>query len=75
MSGMYQNAVQCMEKLRKEFPQRKLVCIDTKCASLGEGYLVREAMRKQAEGLSLRTRSVDAGLAAEDLPVVYSRHL
>ncbi len=53
MSGMYQNAVQCMEKLRKEFPQRKLVCIDTKCASLGEGYLVREAMRKQAEGLSL----------------------
>ena len=58
MSGMYRNAVQCMEKLRKEFPQRKLVCIDTKCASLGEGYLVREAMRKQAEDRRCKSRSV-----------------
>ena len=27
--------------------------MDTRCASLGEGFLVREALRKQAEGLSL----------------------
>lgn len=30
-----------------------MVCVDTRCASLGEGFLVREALRKQAEGLSL----------------------
>lgn len=53
MSGMYQNAKQCMERLKKRFPERKAVCLDTKCASLGEGFLVREALRRQAEGLSL----------------------
>ena len=53
MSGMYQNAKQCMERLQKRFPERKIVCVDTKCASLGEGFLVREALIKQAEGLSL----------------------
>ena len=30
-----------------------MVCVDTRCASLGEGFLVREALKKQAEGLSL----------------------
>lgn len=53
MSGMYLNAKQCMEHLQKRFPERKIVCIDTKCASLGEGFLVREALIKQAEGFSL----------------------
>lgn len=53
MSGMYQSAERCMEKLRKRFPERKIVCIDTKCASLGEGFLVREALIKQADGASM----------------------
>ncbi|MGI5959223.1 MAG: DegV family protein [Massiliimalia sp.] len=53
MSGMYQNAKQCVDRLQKRFPERKIVCVDTKCASLGEGFLVREALIKQAEGFSL----------------------
>lgn len=53
MSGCFNNARLCMNDLREEFPQRKLVCIDTLCASAGESFLVREAARKQYEGLSI----------------------
>lgn len=53
MSGSFNNARLCMEDLQQEYPQRKLICIDTLCASVGESFLVREAARKQYEGLSI----------------------
>lgn len=53
MSGTINAARMCMEELQKEYPQRKLICMDTLCASVGEGFLVHEAARKQAEGMSL----------------------
>ncbi|HHU02915.1 MAG: DegV family protein [Christensenellales bacterium] len=53
LSGMLQSAGLCVEMLRYEYPERKIICMDTLCASIGEGLLVFEAMRKQEEGLSL----------------------
>lgn len=53
MSATYQTACLCAEELREWYPARKICCLDTLCASVGEGFLVREAARKQAEGLSL----------------------
>ena len=53
MSGSFQNARLVTEELREKYPQRKLYCIDTLCASVGEGMLVREAARKQGEGLTV----------------------
>ena len=53
MSGTIQSAKICSEELKAEYPDRTILCIDTLCASVGEGFLVREAARKQAEGLSL----------------------
>ena len=53
LSGTFQTACLCAEELREQYPARKLVCLDTLCASVGEGFLFREAARKQAEGLSL----------------------
>ena len=53
MSGTYQSAQICVEELRKEYPDRTIICIDTLDASVGEGLLVCEAARKQAEGFSL----------------------
>lgn len=53
MSGTIQSAQLCMEELKAEYPERNIICIDTLCASGGEGFLVREAARKQSEGLSL----------------------
>ena len=49
MSGTLQTARLCAEELRQEFPERKIICIDTLCASVGEGFLVREAARRQRE--------------------------
>jgi len=53
MSGTINTAKLCMEELREEYPERKLICIDTLCASVGEGFLVHEAARKQAEGMNI----------------------
>lgn len=53
MSGMYRNAKDTMERLKEKFPERKMLCIDSKCASLGEGFLVREVLEKKAEGYSM----------------------
>ena len=53
LSGMIQSARLCIDELSERYPERRIVCIDTLCASAGEGFLVLEAARKQAEGLSL----------------------
>lgn len=53
LSSTYQAVQISAETLREEFPQRKIICIDTLCASVGEGFLVREAARKQSEGASM----------------------
>ncbi len=50
MSGTIQSANICIEELRKEYPERKILCTDTLCASVGEGFLVCEAAKKQAAG-------------------------
>lgn len=53
MSGTFQTARLCARELREQYPGRKIVCVDTRCASVGEGLLVCEAARRQAEGYSL----------------------
>lgn len=53
MSGTLQSANLCAEELREEYPARKLIVVDTLCASVGQAMLVREAARKQQEGLSI----------------------
>lgn len=57
MSSTIQSAQLCIEELKGKYPDRTILCMDTLCASLGEGFLVREAARKQAEGLSLEQLS------------------
>ena len=53
MSGTYQTACLCAEVLQKKYPERKIYCIDTLCASIGEGLLVKKAALLQKEGSSL----------------------
>ncbi|MDE7011174.1 MAG: DegV family protein, partial [Oscillospiraceae bacterium] len=53
LSGTIQTANLCMAELREEYPDRKLICVDTLCASAGEGFLVREALLRKAEGMDL----------------------
>ncbi len=53
MSGTVSSASLCARELEEAYPTRKILCIDTRCASVGEGFLVREATKKQAEGMKL----------------------
>lgn len=53
ISGTVNAARLAADEVRDRYPLRRIVCIDTLCASVGEGFLVREAARRQAGGMSL----------------------
>ena len=53
LSTTYQSAVIAAEELREQYPQRKILVVDTLCAALGQGLLVWYACKKRDEGLSL----------------------
>lgn len=53
MSGTFQAAQLCAGELQEKYPNQKIICVDTLCASIGEGLLVQEAARKQGEGCSM----------------------
>jgi len=55
LSGTYQSACLSIEELKERYPERQIVCVDTLCASVGEGFLVHEALKKQAEGFDMDT--------------------
>ncbi len=53
LSGSYQNIVNTVEDLKEEFPERKMVVVDTLAASLGEGLIVHYAVKLKNEGKSI----------------------
>jgi len=53
LSVTYSNGVMIMDELKEEFPERKMLYIDTLCASVGEGLLVHYAALKREEGASI----------------------
>ena len=53
LSGTFQAAQLCAQRLHKDYPKRKIICIDTLCASVGEGFLVCEALRRQRDGAGI----------------------
>ncbi len=50
LSGSYNNVRLVVEELRAKYPERKLIVVDSLCASLGLGLLVDYAVRMRAEG-------------------------
>lgn len=53
LSSTYNAAYQAAELLRQEYPERKIITVDTLAASAGEGLLVYLAKEKRDEGLSM----------------------
>lgn len=53
LSGTYNSVRLAAEELAEEFPERKIVVIDTLCASLGEGMFVEKAVELKEEGKTL----------------------
>ena len=53
LSGTVQQARIAADELKDKFPDRKIVIVDTLCASLGEGLLVYYTAKKRDSGASL----------------------
>ena len=53
LSATYNNGVMMIEELQEEFPERKIMHIDSLCASVGQGLLVHYAALKREEGAEI----------------------
>lgn len=53
LSGTYQSAMMAIDMLKDDYPDRKIIALDTLSASLGEGYLVWRAALLKEEGKSI----------------------
>lgn len=50
LSGTYQTAVMISEQVKEEYPNFDFTIIDSKCASLGAGLVVQEAVKLRDQG-------------------------
>lgn len=53
LSATYQSSELAAEELREQFPERKILVVDTLCASLGQGMLVYLAAKEKAKGKTI----------------------
>jgi DegV family protein with EDD domain len=53
LSGTYQSSIIAAEELMERYPERKVYCVDSRCASTGQGMLVYHAALKKHEGLGI----------------------
>lgn len=53
LSGTYQNVKLAAEDYKETYPDRKIIVVDSLCASLGEGMAVHYAVKLKNEGKSI----------------------
>jgi DegV family protein with EDD domain len=53
LSTTYQSCVLAAQELREQYPERKIIVVDTLCASMGEGLLVWYAAQQRAQGKTI----------------------
>ena len=53
LSGTYQSSVIAADELKEKYPDSKIITVDTKAASMGDGLLVYLAAQKKAEGMDI----------------------
>ena len=53
LSGTYNSMRIAAEELREEYPESKIIVIDTLCACMGEGLLLYYTLKKKEEGLNI----------------------
>lgn len=53
LSSTYNASQLAKKELSEKYPNRKIYCIDSKCASIGEGLLVLHAAIQKKKGLSI----------------------
>ncbi|MDQ0198150.1 DegV family protein [Neobacillus ginsengisoli] len=52
LSGTFQTAVMILDQVKEKYPSFNLTIVDTKCASLGQGLIVKEAAKLAANNVS-----------------------
>ena len=62
LSVTYESALMALEELKEKYPDRKIMIVDSLCASLGEGLLVRHVNVLRQSGASIE----EAAKWAED---------
>lgn len=62
LSATYSSGVMAAEQLRKQYPERKIITVDTLCASAGQGLLVYLTLQQKRNGASIE----DAAAYAEN---------
>ena len=70
LSGSYNSARIAAEELQEKYPDRKIIVVDSLCASLGEGLLVHKALQMKEAGKSLEETA--AWVEANKLHVVHN---
>ena len=53
LSGTYSAGEMAAQSLRPQYPDRKILTVDSLCASLGQGLLVHLCVQKKREGLPI----------------------
>lgn len=53
LSGSYQNVVNIAEDYKEQFPERKIMVVDSLCASLGQGLCVHYAVQQKNAGKTI----------------------
>ena len=53
LSSTYHASTTAAAELREKYPERKILTVDTLCASLGQGLLVYHAVEKKNAGMSI----------------------
>lgn len=53
LSGTFSSMKIAAEELREKYPERRVVVVDTLCASMGEGLMVYKALQMKSGGASL----------------------
>lgn len=53
LSGTYEAMANILESLKPEYPERKIVYVDTLAAAMGEGLLVYKAAQEAAKGATI----------------------
>ncbi|MCL1849590.1 MAG: DegV family protein [Clostridiales bacterium] len=53
LSKGFEASLMCAERIRADYPDRKVYCLDSLCAAGGHTALVEAAVRKQKEGMNI----------------------
>ncbi|MEK8196613.1 DegV family protein [Lysinibacillus sp. FSL M8-0134] len=72
LSGTYSTAQMIRNQILEQYPSLKLVIIDSKCASLGHGLVVEEAVRLRNMGVSLEDMANKIGSIAPQMEHLFT---